>query len=76
MDDAARRQRAEARKVRAVLNKTHLSPHEQDLSPLAGAEAVSLVRHLTHESYRLAGIAEPTYTRDQTPYRFVRRQPT
>jgi len=75
MQDAGRRQRAEARGRRAVLLKTRLSPHERDLTPLSGAEAISLVTHLTRESYGLAGLAEPTYTRDQIPCRFVRWPP-
>jgi hypothetical protein len=76
MEDVGRRQRAEARRARAVLHKTHLSPNERDLAPVSGPDAVSLVLHLTRESYSLAGLEEPTYTRDQTPYRFVRRPPT
>jgi hypothetical protein len=74
--DAARRKRAEARKGRAVLYKTHLSPSGRDPEPIFGADAVSLVVHLTRESYALAGVAEPNYTRDQIPCRFVRRPAT
>ncbi len=71
MDDVGRRQRAEARRARAVLYKTSLSPHERDLTPIRGADAVSLVTRLTRESYSLAGLAEPTYTRAEIPCRFV-----
>jgi len=37
---------------------------------------MSLVMHLTRESYSLAGLEEPKYTREQTPYRFVPRPQT
>ena len=76
MEDVGRRQRAEARRARAVLHKTHLSPNEPDLAPVCGPDAMSLVMHLTRESYSLAGLEEPKYTRDQTPYRFVPRPQT
>jgi hypothetical protein len=74
MDDIGRRQRAlraEARRARAVLHKTHLSLEEPDRAAVFGAEAISLVLHLTRESYSLAGFVEPNYTRDQIPCRFV-----
>jgi len=51
MEDVGRRQRAEARRARAVLHKTSLSPQERDLTPIRGADAVSLVMQLTRESY-------------------------
>ena len=54
-----------------MLHKTRLLRHENDLSPIFGADAVSLVLQLTRESYRLAGLAEPSYTRDRIPCRFV-----
>jgi hypothetical protein len=76
MEDAGRRQRAEARRARAVLLRTRLSSQKQDLTPLSGPEAISLVMHLTRESYSLAGLTEPTYTRDRIPCRFVRWPPT
>jgi len=72
MEDVGRRQRAEARRARAVLHKTSLSPQERDLTPVRGADAVSLVMQLTRESYSLAGLVEPTYSRNQIPCRFVR----
>jgi hypothetical protein len=72
MDDVGRRQRAEVRRARASLYKTSLSFQERDLSPIRGADAISLVMHLTRESYSLAGLAEPTYTRAEIPCRFVR----
>jgi hypothetical protein len=72
--DADRRARAEARKKRAILRKTTLSEREHDLSPITGAEAVSLVDRLTRESWSLAGLPEPTYTRSEIPIRFVPRR--
>ena len=71
MQDVGRRRRAEARRARAVLYKTCLSPRERDLAPVRGPDAVSLVLHLTRESYSLAGLAEPSYAREQIPCRFV-----
>lgn len=55
-----------------ILHRTNLQAIERDLEPLAGAEAVSLVRRLTAESWALAGGTEPAYTRAQIPCRFVR----
>ena len=71
MADADRRQRAFARRSRAVLHKTRLSAVEHDLSPICGPEAVSLVQQLTDESWALAGRLQPSYTRENIPYRFV-----
>jgi len=71
MEDVRRRQRAEARRARATIHKASLSRQERDLTPVRGPDAVSLVMHLTRESYSLAGVAEPTYARDQVPVRFV-----
>lgn len=73
MDEADRRQRAEARRSRASLRRTRLKPREDDLSPIRGVEAISLVHRLTLESWALAGLDVPTYTRDQLPVRFVPR---
>ena len=70
VSDVGRRQRAEVRRARATLHKTRLS-EERDPTPVFGSEAVSLVLHLTRESYALAGLDEPNYTRDHIPYRFV-----
>jgi len=44
---------------------------EADLTPMSGPDAVSLVRQLTAESWSLAGLELPTYTRDRIPWRFV-----
>jgi hypothetical protein len=59
-----------------MLRKSRLGPTEEDLSPLRGAEAVSLVYRLSLEAWSLAGLEEPTYTRRETPWRFVPRPPT
>jgi hypothetical protein len=71
MEDANRRARAEARKTRAILNKARLAPRETDLTPIAGADAISLVASLTRESWSLAGRDDPTYTRREIPCRMV-----
>jgi hypothetical protein len=44
---------------------------EADLAPISGPEAITLVRQLTAESWSLAGLAAPSYTRDRIPWRFV-----
>ena len=72
VSDADRRARALARTQRAILHKTTVSAQERDLSPIAGAEAVSLLTRLSRESFQLAGLGEPTYARAQIPCRFVR----
>ena len=74
--DPGRRQRAEARRERAVLYRTQLTAHERDLTPVRGAEAIALALRLTRESYVLAGQAEAPYKREQTPYHFVPWPPT
>ena len=43
----------------------------EDASPIAGAEAVSLVHRLTRESWSLAGQEIPGYSRREMPVRFV-----
>jgi hypothetical protein len=54
-----------------MLNKTQLLPDELDLSPVDGAEGVSLLTRLSIQSHRMAGLSEPTYTRRDIPIRFV-----
>ena len=54
-----------------MLRKGRLSDPEQDPVPLDGPDAVSLVAALTRESWALAGLPMPEYTRAETPYRFV-----
>ena len=71
MSDAERKARAQARRDVAVLRKTRLQAIEHDLSPIDGAEALSLVFRLTIESWSISGRSIPTYSRAETPYRFV-----
>lgn len=71
MSDADRRLRAQARYGRAVLRKARLQSREDDLTPIRGADAVGLVQQLTAESWSLAGLEVPAYTRDRIPWRFV-----
>ena len=71
MSRADREARALARRRIAVLHKTRLQTDENDLSPVRGAAAISLVTRLTIESWSLAGREIPAYGRAQTPYRFV-----
>ncbi len=58
-----------------ILRKSGLRATEEDLCPVHGAEAVSLVYRLTREAWSLAGLAEPSYTRQATPWRFLPRLP-
>jgi len=69
MTDAERR--AHARRDRMILRKARLGDAEVDLSPIFGAEAVSLVHHLTRMSYSLAGQPCSSLPRSQLPCRFV-----
>jgi hypothetical protein len=66
-----RQARARLRRGSAVLNKTDLSSVETDLTPIHGADAIALAVRLTVESWSLSGQPEPTYTRSETPFRFV-----
>jgi hypothetical protein len=75
MGDTERRARAGTRQGRAVLRKTRLQPTEADLTPVRGPAAVALVRQLTAESWSLAGLEPPSYTRERIPWRFVPRRP-
>lgn len=59
-----------------TLRKTRLGEPEVDLSPVFGAEAVSLVYQLTRTSYSLTRHAQPAYTRASMPCRFVPRRAT
>lgn len=63
--------RAAARAARMTLRKGHLGEPEVDLSPVAGAEAVSLVHRLTRSSYSLSGKTAPAYDRANIPFKFV-----
>jgi hypothetical protein len=71
VSDAERRERARARSGRVILHKAQLQPDELDLSPVDGAEGVSLLTRLSIQSHRMAGLSEPTYTRRNIPVRFV-----
>jgi len=54
-----------------VLRKAALTDVEEDLSPISGADALSLVTLLTRESWSLSGYPFPTYSRGEIPVRFV-----
>jgi hypothetical protein len=75
MSELARRQRAEERR-RAVMRFVPLEEVEPDLDPIRGEQAISLVTQLTRESWSLSGRPVPTYTRSETPYRFVPGPPS
>lgn len=64
--DEDRRRRAAERRSRVVLRRSSLG-EERDLSPICGAEAVSLVATLTREAWALGGLPMPDYGRHQTP---------
>ena len=70
MEDDGRRARAESRRGKIVLRKTSLSD-DSDQEPVRGDEALSLVTRLTRESWSLAGLEEPAYSRRQIPCRAV-----
>jgi hypothetical protein len=71
MTDAQRR--AQERRERMVLRKGHLGDPEIDMSPVFGAEALTLVHRLTRMSYALANQPLPSYCRAEIPCNFVRR---
>ena len=75
MSDADRSSRALARRGRAILQKTRLQSSEADITPISGPDAVALVRQLTAESWSLAGLEAPNYTRDRIPWRFIPGRP-
>jgi hypothetical protein len=56
-----------------TLRKSRLQVTEEDISPVRGVEAVSLVSRLTREAWSLSGIEAPSYARRETPWRFVPR---
>jgi hypothetical protein len=72
VDDDERRARAAARRLRAVLRKSTLQAREHDFDPIHGPSALSLVTRLTDESWSLSGLPWPSYSRQETPYRFIR----
>jgi hypothetical protein len=71
MQDTSRQARAEERRKRATLRRTHLSSEEVDPNPIRGDEAISLVTCLTREGWSLAKLEEPTYARHEIPCRCV-----
>ena len=71
MSRGDREARARARREIAVLHRTRLQALERDLSPVAGARAISLVMRLTEASWSLGGLERPAYLRRDTPCRFV-----
>ena len=71
MDDTARHMRADQRRQRAVLQRTHLGAADGDAHSISGADALSLVTQLTRHSWSLTGQPWPEYRRADTPYRFV-----
>jgi hypothetical protein len=66
-----REARAQARRERAVLHKTRLRTREEDLSPVRGAEAISLLTRLSEAAWSFSGLERPTYARRDIPCRFV-----
>lgn len=71
MSETDRRARARARRGRAILRKGRLQCLDADLAPISGPDAVGLVPRLTAESWSLAGLEVPDYTRERIPWRFV-----
>jgi hypothetical protein len=71
MEDLDRKLRAARRRQTASLNRVSLGGTEQDLSPLFGLSAISLVQQLTRQCWALAGKETPAYSRTETPVRFV-----
>jgi hypothetical protein len=59
-----------------VLRKGRVGERDAELSPVHGAEAISLVTELTRESWALSGRPMPRYARSEIPIRFVPRQGT
>lgn len=70
VESAGRRARAETRRRLVVLRRTNLREAE-DLSPVSGPEAVSLVHRLTLESWSLSRAEQPAYDRQNIPCSFV-----
>lgn len=71
MTEPTRQARASARRSTAVICKASLLAEEEDLSPVRGVEAVSLVTRLSAESWSRSGQEMPAYTRRETPIRFL-----
>lgn len=71
--DPDRMARAAQRARTITIRKTTVGD-EQDLSPLRGAEAISLATQLSREAFSLAGHSPPAYDREHIPVRFVPRR--
>ncbi len=71
--DPDRMARAAQRARTITIRKTTVG-HEQDLSPIRGADAISLATQLSREAFSLAGHAVPAYAREHIPVRFVPRR--
>jgi hypothetical protein len=71
MDDRERKFRADRRRRTAILNRASLGHTEQDLTPVSGFAALTLVQQLTRECWALAGNEMPKYTRRETPIKFI-----
>ncbi len=68
--------RAEARRRSSVLHRTTLRSIEEELDPIEGPSAISLLTTLSAESWSATGAPFPDYPRDAIPVRFVRGRPT
>ena len=66
----SRRERALARRELMTLSKTRLGG-EEDLAPIRGSSAISLLTHLSEVSWSLTGQPWPNYDRSSIPFRFV-----
>jgi hypothetical protein len=69
-----RRRRAEERRANMTVRRTSLEAGEEDLSPVFGEDAISLLTRLSRESFQMTGADVPTYARDAIPCVFVRGQ--
>ena len=71
MDEATRRERAEARRHRMTIRRAQWNELDPDV--VRGAAAVSLAASLSRECWALAGLDFPAYSRAEIPIRFVPR---
>lgn len=67
-----RRQRAEERRAKMTVRRTSLEAGEEDLNPVFGEDAISLLTQLSRESFQMAGMDVPSYARNAIPCVFVR----
>ncbi len=67
-----RRRRAEERRAKMTVRRTSLEAGEEDLNPVFGEDAISLLTQLSRESFQMTGAAMPSYGRDAIPCVFVR----